>query len=89
MFGSHALLVPNMNSIAMGPMAEVAGTASSIMGAAQLGVGALLAALLDRAFDGTVTPLSFGFLGYGLLAAALVTWAERAGRGQPRVFSDP
>ncbi|MGI9038992.1 MAG: multidrug effflux MFS transporter, partial [Gemmatimonadota bacterium] len=41
MFGSHALLIPNMNSIAMGPMAEVAGTASSLMGAAQLGVGAL------------------------------------------------
>ncbi len=76
MFGCHALLIPNMNSIALAPMAEVAGTASSLMGASQLGLGAVLAALLDRAYDGTVTPLSLGFLGYGLLAAALVLWAR-------------
>lgn len=76
MFGCHALLIPNMNSIALGPMAKVAGTASSLMGASQLGLGALLAALLDRAYDGTVTPLSLGFLGYGLVASALVLWAR-------------
>lgn len=67
-----------MNSIAMGPMAAVAGTASSIMGAAQLGISAVLGSLLDRAFDGTVTPLSLGFLGYGVIAAGLVAWARRA-----------
>lgn len=76
MFGCHALLIPNMNSIALVPMAEVAGTASSLMGASQLGIGAVLATLLDRAYDGTVTPLSLGFLGYGLLASALVLWAR-------------
>lgn len=77
MFASHALLIPNLNSIALQPMAEVAGTASSLMGASQLGIGAVLAALLDRAYDGTVTPLSIGFLGYGLVAAALVAWGRR------------
>jgi DHA1 family bicyclomycin/chloramphenicol resistance-like MFS transporter len=79
MFASHALLIPNLNAIAMEPMARVAGTASSIMGAAQLGLGALLGALIDRAFDGTVLPLVLGFAGYGALAFALVLWAE-AGR---------
>lgn len=78
MFGSHALLIPNMNSIALGPMGEIAGTASSVMGASQLGLGAVLAALLDRAYDGTVTPLALGFLGYGLVAAGLVAWARPA-----------
>ncbi|WP_405285333.1 multidrug effflux MFS transporter [Gaopeijia maritima] len=83
MFGCHALLIPNMNSIALAPMAEVAGTASSLMGASQLGIGAVLAALLDRAYDGTVTPLSLGFLGYGVLASALVLWARGAARDAP------
>jgi DHA1 family bicyclomycin/chloramphenicol resistance-like MFS transporter len=73
----HALLIPNFNTIAMTPMAEVAGTASSIIGAVQIAVGALLGALLDNAFDGTVLPISFGFLGYGLIAFGLVAWAER------------
>lgn len=76
MFASHALLIPNLNTIAMQPMARVAGTASSIMGAAQLGLGALLGSFIDRAFDGTVLPLVLGFAGYGALALGLVLWAE-------------
>ena len=88
MFGSHALLIPNMNSIALAPMAEVAGTASSLMGASQLGVGALLAALLDRAYDGTVTPLSLGFLGYGVLAASLVLWVRTEAREADRIRTE-
>ncbi len=83
MFAGHALMIPNMNSIAMEPMAQVAGTASSILGAVQLGIGALLGSFIDRAFDGTVLPLSIGFAAYGLLALALVLWAE-GGRLQLR-----
>lgn len=82
LFGSHALLIPNMNSIAMGPMAEVAGTASSIIGATQLGLGALLGSLIDGAFDGTIRPLAFGFLAYGLVAALLVFLAESSRRAE-------
>jgi DHA1 family bicyclomycin/chloramphenicol resistance-like MFS transporter len=76
MFASHALLIPNLNAIAMEPMARVAGTASSIMGAAQLGLGALLGSFIDRAFDGTILPLVLGFAAYGALACGLVLWAE-------------
>ena len=76
MLSAHALLIPNFNTIAMDPMAEVAGTASSVIGAVQVAVGALLGSQLDRAFDGTVRPISYGFLGYGVLALALVLWAE-------------
>lgn len=79
LFTGHALMIPNLNSIAMEPMARVAGTASSILGAAQLGVGALLGSLIDRSFDGTILPLALGFAGYGLAAFALVLWAERGG----------
>jgi DHA1 family bicyclomycin/chloramphenicol resistance-like MFS transporter len=85
----HALLIPNLNTIAMQPMAAVAGTASSVIGAVQIGVGAALGSLLDRAFDGTVGPLSLGFLGYGVLALALVLWAERGRLFQPLVRAAP
>lgn len=77
MLSSHALLIPNFNTLAMEPMAAVAGTASSLIGAVQVAVGALLGSVLDRAFDGTVLPLSLGFLGFGLLALGCVAWGER------------
>lgn len=76
MLFAHALLIPNFNTIAMAPMAEVAGVASSVIGAIQISIGALLGALLDRAFDGTIHPLSVGFLFYGVIALLLVLWAE-------------
>ncbi|MFA9431004.1 multidrug effflux MFS transporter [Egicoccus sp. AB-alg2] len=73
----HALLIPNFNTIAMAPMAAHAGTAASVIGAVQLAVGAGLGALLDRRFDGTILPLSWGFLGYGVLALVVVLVVER------------
>ncbi len=73
---SHALSLPNCNTIALDPMGAIAGTASSVVGAVSMGGGALLGAMLDRAFDGTVLPISLGFLGYGVLSLALATWAE-------------
>ena len=76
MLSSHALLIPNFNTIAMHPMGAIAGTASSVIGAVQLATGALLGAVLDRLFDGTILPLSLGFLGYGIIAVGLVLWAE-------------
>lgn len=73
----QALLIPNFNTIAMAPMAAVAGTASSLIGGVQIAVGSSLGALLDRAYDGTVVPLTLGFLAAGLAAVAVVLVAER------------
>ncbi|HAS10051.1 MAG TPA: hypothetical protein DCS55_05960, partial [Acidimicrobiaceae bacterium] len=42
LLASHAQLLPNLNTLAMAPMASVAGTASSVIGAAQLTLGAVL-----------------------------------------------
>lgn len=85
MLFSHALLIPNFNTIAMQPMAHVAGTASSVIGAVQIAVGALLGAALDRAFDGTILPLSLGFLFYGVIAFGLVLFAESGRLFEPLV----
>ena len=85
----HALLIPNANALAMDPMGSVAGTAASIIGFISTGGGAALGAIIDRAFNGTVTPLALGFLLSAISALALVTWAE-AGRHAPRtVLPDP
>jgi DHA1 family bicyclomycin/chloramphenicol resistance-like MFS transporter len=70
--GAHALLVPNINSLAMEHVGHVAGTASSVIGALQIAGGALLGSVLDRMLDGSVTPLAVGFLGYGVLCALLL-----------------
>lgn len=70
--GSHALLVPNINSLAMEHVGHVAGTASSVIGALQIAGGALLGSVLDRMLDGSVTPMTLGFLGYGVLCSVLL-----------------
>lgn len=74
---SHAFLIPNLNTIAMSNMAPVAGTASAIIGTAQIAGGALLGAIIDRAYAGTITPLAIGFLASGAAAFVLVLAIER------------
>jgi MFS transporter, DHA1 family, multidrug resistance protein len=76
MLAAQAMLLPNLNTIAMGPMAHIAGTASSVIGSVQLAVGASIGAVIDRAFDGTVLPLALSFLGFGIAAAACIAWVE-------------
>jgi DHA1 family bicyclomycin/chloramphenicol resistance-like MFS transporter len=71
----HAFLVPNMNSLAMVPMGEVAGTASAVIGTISSALGALLGWVIDRAYDGSVLPMTLGFLISGLVAAAITAWA--------------
>jgi MFS transporter, DHA1 family, multidrug resistance protein len=82
---SHALLIPNFNTVAMQPMGAIAGTASAVIGATQVAGGATLGFLLDRTFDGSILPLSLGFLGYGILAFGLVLFAERGRLFQPLI----
>jgi MFS transporter, DHA1 family, multidrug resistance protein len=77
MLACHAFLIPNLNTVAMDPMGAVAGTASSVIGAVQMAGGAVLGSVLDRAYDGTILPLVTGFFVCGVVALALVLWAER------------
>lgn len=73
----HALLIPNLNTLAMAPMGEVAGTASSVIGAFQLSVGSVLGGLLDRFFDGTITPMAIGFCLSGAVVSVAFAAATR------------
>ena len=66
-----------MNSVAMDPMGEVAGTAAAIVGAMSAAGGAVLGTLIDRAYDGTIMPLALGFM-----ASSVVALVGRGPNGQ-------
>ena len=61
----------------------VAGTASAIIGAVSIMGGAILGAVIDRAFDGTVTPMITGFFLASLAALSTIFATERG-----RLFGD-
>jgi len=79
----YSLIFPNSNTIAMDPMGSVAGMAAAVIGMVSIAGGALLGSLLDRAFDGSVIPISTGFLLAGLASLAITLWSERGRLFQP------
>lgn len=74
---AHGLLIPNTNSVAMLQLGAVAGTASALIGAFGLLGGSLIGAVIDRAFDGTVTPMITAFFVTSVVALFAVVIAER------------
>jgi len=77
------LTFANFNALAMAPMAEAAGIASSLIGGATTVIGASLGFVIARAYDGTITPLAVGYTlcGAGCLGLLLVTERGRLMRG--------
>jgi DHA1 family bicyclomycin/chloramphenicol resistance-like MFS transporter len=55
---ASALIIPNATALALQPFARTAGTASSLMGATQFAVGALVSTVLGTLFDGTPRPMA-------------------------------
>ena len=51
-----AFMIPNATAAALSPFPQMAGAASSLLGAMPFGLGALVSALLAAAFDGTTRP---------------------------------
>jgi DHA1 family bicyclomycin/chloramphenicol resistance-like MFS transporter len=66
------MLIPNLNAAAMRPLAHVAGTGAAILGMVPGVLGAVLGGIVDRRFDGTVTPLAIAFVVSSAVAA--VAW---------------
>ncbi len=67
----------NFNAISMEPLGHIAGTAAAVQGFIQTLGGGLIGALIGQAFNGTTTPLAFGFCVVGFLALLMVLIAER------------
>lgn len=66
----------NFNSMAMEPLGDVAGTASSVIGFVTTLGGALLGYAMGQLFDGTTQPLGLAFSVYGLAALGCILFAE-------------
>jgi DHA1 family bicyclomycin/chloramphenicol resistance-like MFS transporter len=79
------MLLPNLMSAAMKPLAHVAGTAAAIFGVIPGVIGAVIGAAIDHQFDGTITPLSIAFLVSNAIAWLGWRWAIRSCRIQSPV----
>jgi MFS transporter, DHA1 family, multidrug resistance protein len=73
----------NFNSIAMEPLGQVAGTASSTLGFMQTLGGGIIGAGIGQLFDGTVLPLAIGFWSVSALGLIFVLIAEKGRLFQP------
>jgi DHA1 family bicyclomycin/chloramphenicol resistance-like MFS transporter len=60
----------------MAPLGSSAGTASSFIGSYTTLLGALLRLVIGRSFNGTVIPLSVGYLGLGAACLGIILWTE-------------
>ena len=67
----------NFNALAMEPLGHIAGSASSVQGFMQTLGGGIIGAFIGQAFDGTTTPLAFGFCAVALGGLIFVLIAEK------------
>ena len=67
----------NFSSISLEPFTRGAGLAASVQAALTTLVSTVLGGLVGASFDGTVLPMSLGFLAFGTTALLLIAWAER------------
>ena len=63
-----AFLIPNSTAAALTPFPQMAGVASSLLGALPFGLGAVVSAVLAAAFDGSTRPMALAIAVLALLA---------------------
>ncbi len=71
---------PALSALALEPMGELAGTASSLLYFSGFAFGAGLAAIFDAQIDNTVTPMVLGFAIYTSVGLISMWWAGTARR---------
>jgi len=67
----------NFSAISLEPFTRGAGLASSIQAALTTLLSAALGGVVGASFDGTVLPMTLGFLAFGTAAFLIIAWAER------------
>ncbi len=75
-FYLFGLMQSNFNAIAMHPVGQAAGTASSLLGFSTTAIGAILGGTIAQQFNGTVLPMALGFAALSLCALIAVTAYE-------------
>lgn len=74
----------NFGAIALEPFSRGAGLASSIQTSLATLISVALGGLVGVSFNGSVLPLTIGYMGFGTLALLVILWAERG-----RLFTRP
>jgi DHA1 family bicyclomycin/chloramphenicol resistance-like MFS transporter len=72
------LLGANFNAIAMEPLGAIAGTAASLLGFISMLGASLIGFTIGQCFNGTLVPLTAGFLVCGLVAFGFIAGAKRS-----------
>ena len=71
------LIMPNFNAIAMEPMGQIAGTASSFVGAVTTAMAAVLGGWVGQRYDGSIVPLADAFAVFAAAGLVIVLVTER------------
>ena len=74
MFG---FIGPNFNSMAMEPLGRIAGTASALLGFASTTMAAAIGGTIAHQFDGTLTPILWGYVILGTTTLIVVVFTEK------------
>jgi len=76
MFFAFGLMFGNLEAVAMEPMGQIAGIASSLIGALSTLVSMVLGAIIGQLYNGSLVPLTIGFLALGILSVLFMLIAE-------------
>lgn len=82
-FGCFGMVGANFSALAMEPLGKLAGTGSAAYGFATSTVASLIGLLIASQFDGTLSPILFGYGLLGLCSIAIVLVTEKG-----RLFRD-
>ena len=80
MLSTFMFLMPNLNTAAMGPVGELAGTASAMSGATRMAGGAVLGTIIAAGIDTSVTPFAVGAAAMSFctsVTVGIVRWRQR------------
>lgn len=79
-FFFFGLVVSNFNALAIEPLGQIAGMASSVMGTYTTLSAALLGSFVGQLFDHSTLPLNLGFVAFGSIALLTVLITEHGRR---------
>ena len=63
------LIMPNLNSAALFPMGDIAGTAGAFTSAIRMSIGATIGGILNAVIDESLTPFAIGLFAMAVLAS--------------------
>lgn len=72
----HALVLTSANSLAMQPLAALAGTGSGLIGTMSMMGAAIISSFVAATIHGSATPMSLAYFVFGVLAAVSLWWAR-------------